>query len=79
MTLDNFHGTLEAFLNRVPYEPFVVQLINGERYEIDHVKSIAYRDGPAVYFKPGGGMVIFDHKGVNQIITGLLQESDSAA
>jgi hypothetical protein len=75
MGADNFDQTMKAFAERVPFRPFTVALVNGNRYEVDHPGAILIRDGVAVYLAPGGVPVIFDHEGVNQVIGDLMGQA----
>jgi hypothetical protein len=77
MEIDTFQEALNTFLKRVPYRPFTVSLINGDRYEVDHPGAVVTRDGVAVYVAPGGVPVIFDHEGVAQITGDLMGQSGS--
>jgi hypothetical protein len=77
MTVEHFDGTLNAFVNRSPFQPFTVALVNGDRFEVDHPRSLVVRDGVAVYVGPGSVPAIFDHKGVNQFIGDLMGQEDS--
>jgi len=67
----NFDNTLVAFRRRVPFQPFTIVLVNGDRYEVDHQDAYVVRDGVAIYVQPGGVPVIFDHEGVAQVIGDL--------
>lgn len=68
MDVDNFDRTLSAFRQRVPFRPFTVARVNGDRFEVDHPGALVVRDGVAVYIGPGGVPVLFDHEGVSQFI-----------
>ena len=35
MEADNFDQTLNAFKRRIPFRPFTVALVNGDRFEVD--------------------------------------------
>ncbi len=72
MEVDNFDHTLSAFRQRVPFRPFTVALVNGDRFEVDHPTALVVRDGVAVYIGPGGVPVLFDHEGVSQFIGDLM-------
>ena len=67
-----FHETFLAFKRHVPFRPFTVALVNGDRYEVDHPDALSVRDGLAVYIAPGTVPVFFDHEGVSQIIGDLM-------
>jgi hypothetical protein len=71
MEADNFDRTLAAFRQRVPFRPFTVALVNGDRFEVDHQGALVVRDGVAVFIAPGGVPVIFDHEGVSQFVGDL--------
>jgi hypothetical protein len=64
MQVDNFDNVLNALRRRVPFRPFTVALVNGDRFEVDHFDALVVRDGVAVYVGPGGVPVLFDHEGV---------------
>jgi hypothetical protein len=68
MTRDTFEQTLDLFMVRHPFRPFMVKLHGGERFEIDHPRVLAFSDGKGVFLGPGGIMRIFDNEGVVQII-----------
>jgi hypothetical protein len=74
MEVEHFDRTLSAFRQRVPFRPFTVALINGDRFEVDHPGALVVRDGVAVYIGPGGVPVLFDHEGVSQFIGDLMSQ-----
>jgi hypothetical protein len=77
MVADSFDQTLNAFKRRVPFRPFTVSLVNGDRFEVDYPDALVIRDGVAAYVAAGGVPVIFDHEGVSQFIGHLKESSDS--
>ena len=77
MRPDTFDATILHYQQRVPYRPFTIVLVNGTQFEVDFPTAISVRDGAAVYLRPGGIPVIFDHEGVNQIVGDL--KPDEAA
>ena len=68
MEADHFDQTLIAFRRRIPFQPFTVALVNGDRFEVDHHDALVVRDGVGIYIGPGGIPGVFDHEGVSQII-----------
>ena len=70
MDRDTFTATMRAFRNRMPFRPFTVAMVNGDRFEVDHPEALALRDGLAL-FAAGNIPVIFDHEGVSSIIGDL--------
>lgn len=77
MEAENFDRTLAAFRQRVPYRPFTVVLVNGDRFEVDHPGALVVRDGVAVYIGPGGVPVLFDHEGVSQMVGDLMGQQSA--
>ncbi|MFN4258380.1 MAG: hypothetical protein ACK4RK_03730 [Gemmataceae bacterium] len=74
MEARNFDKTLLAFRRRVPFRPFTVVLVNGDRFEVDHQEALVVRDGVAVFIGPGGVPVLFDHEDVAQLVGDLKNE-----
>src|SRR5437879_13743227 len=69
MSAGFFDETVNAFITRTPFQPFTVVLVNGNRFEVDHPRALAYRGGGrALYLAPGAIPVIFDNEGVSEIV-----------
>jgi hypothetical protein len=68
MTADHFQQILDALIRRTPFRPFTVELLGGQRFEVDHARALVERDGVAVFLAPGGVPVWFDHEGVATIV-----------
>jgi hypothetical protein len=68
MTSEHFEQIFEALHERRPFQPFTVELVGGDRMEIDHPRAMVVRDGVAVYLRPGGIPVWFDHESIAQVI-----------
>jgi hypothetical protein len=68
MTVENFQTALDALHRRQPFRPFTVELVSGDRFEVDFPGALTTRDGIAVFIRPGGAPVIFDHESVSQFI-----------
>ena len=49
MNLENFERSLCAMQRRVPFRLFVVELMSGDRIEVDHPEALVLRSGVAVY------------------------------
>jgi hypothetical protein len=77
MEADNFDRSLNAFRRRSPFRPFIVALVNGDRFEVDYPDALLVRDGVAVYLAAGGVPIIFDHEGVNQFIGDLMEQENT--
>ncbi len=54
MREDTFERSLEAFSQRRPFKPFLVELACGSRFTIDHPEALAQRGPAAVYTIPAG-------------------------
>jgi hypothetical protein len=68
MTPKNFERTLRAFQRRAPFRPYTVELVSGDRFQVDHPEALVLRDGVAVFIAAGGIPTLFDHEGVCQIV-----------
>ena len=71
MDRDTFDSTIRAFKHQVPFRPFTLSLVNGERLEVDHPDALAIRDGVGLFVAPGGVPAVFDHDGVVQVVGDL--------
>jgi hypothetical protein len=72
MTAEHFDELLDVLLDRSPFQPFTVELVGSHRFEVDHPRAMVVRDGVAVYLRPGGIPVWFDHESVTQIIGDII-------
>jgi hypothetical protein len=68
MNRETFSATMEVLLNKRPFKPFTVALVDGERYEVDRPNLLAASEGVAILISPGGVPIFFDHEGVSQVI-----------
>jgi hypothetical protein len=53
MRAEILEETMNTLESRVPFKPFTVVLMNGNRFEVDHPSALAHRDGFAMYIAPG--------------------------
>jgi hypothetical protein len=65
---DNFEKSLRAFQRCRPFQSFTVELVSGDRIQVDHPEAMVIRSGVAVYVSSEGVPSILDHLGVSQII-----------
>jgi hypothetical protein len=68
MNAEHFERTLRAFQRRTPFRPFTVELVSGNRFQVDHPEALVLRDGVAVFIAAGGVPTLFDHEGVCQLV-----------
>ena len=67
MQPQTFERSLRAFSQRVPFQPFAVELVSGSLVTVDHPEALVFRGGLAVYIAPDGTPSLFDHEGVSQL------------
>ena len=75
MTAEHFDEHFVFLNQRRPFQPFTVELAGGDRFEVDHPQAMVVRDGVAVYLRPGGVPVWFDHESVTQVIGDIADAS----
>jgi len=68
MEAGHFERSLRAFQRRVPFRPFTVALVHGDRFQVDHPEALVLRDGVAVFIAAGGVPTLFDRTSVSQVI-----------
>jgi hypothetical protein len=69
MTPQNFANTLQAFQRRTPFHPYSVELVSGDRLQVDHPEALVTRAGVAAFFDKRGAPTLFDHESVSQFIS----------
>jgi hypothetical protein len=62
-------------VQQAPFHPFIVELVNGTRIQVQHPEALIIHGRLAVFLDPAGGVKLFDHEGVNQ----LSAQTDHAA
>jgi hypothetical protein len=67
MTVQEFEERLKSFLHRKPFQPFIVEYIHGERFEVD-APFVAWNAGGAAYIGPNKEVFFFDHSDVRQFL-----------
>ncbi len=68
MTREDFADTITTLWRLRPFRPFTVELLTGERFEVDRADAMIYREGTAVFIGPGPTFFLFFHDSVTQII-----------
>jgi hypothetical protein len=68
MTANNFDRSLRAFQRRRPFRSFTVELMSGDRFQVDLPEALVVRDGVGVFIAQGGVPTLFDHEGVSDFI-----------
>ena len=68
VTPEHFLTTMRGFQRQVPFRPYVVELVSGDRVRVDHPEALVVRGGAAVYLSAEGAPSIFHHEGVSRVI-----------
>lgn len=76
---DAFERSLRAFVRRVPFQPFTVELTSGTRFQVLHPEALAFNGGLAVYIGTDGTPSLFDHESVSQLVGSIDAQSTQAA
>jgi hypothetical protein len=66
MTIEQFEDTLRQFIRREPFQPFVVELLDGTLFHIEH-PGVAFGGGAASYLTPNYDLVEFACEEVRSI------------
>ena len=77
MDRELFDSTIQAYRRRVPFKPFTISLVNGERLEVDFPDAVIVREGAGVFVGPGKVIAIFDNEGVVQVVDDLIRNTPS--
>jgi hypothetical protein len=64
----DFYDAIVGMLDREPFRPFVVELLDGSRVEFDRPRSIAIRGGAAMGFARGKRYVTLDCENVRRVV-----------
>jgi hypothetical protein len=67
MTRDSFEQTLRALLRRKPFEPFEVELLDGERFLVDRSDAVSMGGGAAGFIAEDGEIYFFDWQKTRQL------------
>ena len=68
MDRETFDCALRTLKHCIPFRPYTLAMMNGDRLEIDYPDALAFRDGVAFYVATGGVSVRFDHEVVSAVI-----------
>jgi hypothetical protein len=69
MARPTFEQTIQRFLRRKPFKPFVIEFDNGQRWVVEKPEVLFHHTGDsALYFRPDGSFDFVDCDNVRQII-----------
>jgi hypothetical protein len=66
MTPEQFDQTLRQFIRREPFQPFVVELIDGRRFEFER-PEVGFGGGTAGFISDTDGLVGFSFDQVREV------------
>ena len=69
MKKKQFDETLRTLIRHQPFQPFVVDLLDGNRIAIDAPDSVAFNDGAAGYISPTNEVFFFNFRTVREFVT----------
>ena len=67
MQTDAFERSLRAFVRRIPFQSFTVELTSGTRFQVLHPEALAFNGGLAAYIGTDGTPSLFDHGSVSRL------------
>lgn len=69
MDKQEFENALLGRLRQQPFQPFFIELSDGERLVVGHPRTLSYLCGPsAIYFDPDGHGMMFHSEAVRRIV-----------
>jgi hypothetical protein len=68
MSSENFTRILRAFLGRVPFRPFTIELVTRDRVEINHPEAIGLEENLVSYRSSRGVRSFFECSLVSRVI-----------
>ena len=68
MMADEFDWIIKAFTRRHPFEPFMIEFMNGQTVEIRHREAVAYWRNIAMYRDPIGRFQCFTAESVCRVL-----------
>lgn len=69
MTRTSFEQDMQSFLRRKPFQPFVIELEDGEQWVVGQPEALFYHDGgTGIYFRPDGTFDFLDCENVKRLL-----------
>jgi hypothetical protein len=69
MTRTSFEQAMQAFLQRKPFRPFVIEFDDGRQWVVGQPEALFYHTGDtAVYFRPDESFDFVDSEAVKQLL-----------
>jgi len=68
MTPENFEKVLHGYLDRAPFRPFTIELLNGSRVEVNHPEALTLRKDLVVYKSSRGMYGVFECSAVARFL-----------
>ena len=70
MEPSNFEKGILSLARQRPFKPFMVELVSGDSFRVDHPEALVYRAGSAVFVAADGAPHFLDHESVSRLIAG---------
>ncbi len=67
MTVNDFQRALRALMRREPFEPFAVELLDGERFVVDKPDAVGFNEGAAAFLAADGTIHFFNNEEVRAL------------
>jgi hypothetical protein len=67
MTIEEFENALRSLMRREPFEPFAVELLDGERFVVDRPDAVGFNGGAAGFIGPDGTIHFFNNEDVRSL------------
>jgi len=67
MTQDTFQDTLRSFLRREPFQPFVIELVDGRQILVDLPHTVAMGSGAGGFITPEYDVIFFSCEQIRDI------------
>jgi hypothetical protein len=69
MTSSSFDQAVRALLERKPFQPFVIEFDEGERFIVDKPEALMFPTfGKTVFFRSDGSFDFVDNENVRQVV-----------
>jgi hypothetical protein len=69
MSTADFEQKMQALLHRKPFQPFLIELDDGEQWVVGQKEALMYLGGDTgVYFRPDGSFDFVDCQAVRRVV-----------
>jgi hypothetical protein len=68
VTRQNFERALRGFVQRRPFQPFLIEFVSGDRLTIRHPEAVRFHGEVVLYLSPDRAYRAFDSTSVCQLL-----------